>query len=154
MISPRFLTALGVAALAGCGLLSALLELYFVPLYSGATLVPVTVAFALIGNVVLLYLGRDLVPDSRWRVAPFVAWLIPVIVFTLFTRPEGDVILPAGDLGLEWTGYGVALGGTLTGIIAAVVFSPPPRQRPARPTQPTQPTRPTRPTRPTGPLSR
>ena len=133
MISGRFLTALALGALVGSGILSALLEMFLIPLYSGATLVPICVLFAVGGNVLLLYLGRELCPDNGWRLSPFAGWLITVVVFALFTRPEGDVIVPGGGGELEWVGYGVVLGGALAGTIAAVLLSPPPRSARRRP---------------------
>jgi hypothetical protein len=129
VISERFLTWLGLAALIGSGILSALIEMLLIPLYAGATLVPITVAFAVGGNVLLLYLGRELAPDTGWRLSPFAGWLLTIIVFALFTRPEGDVIVPGGGGGVEWVGYGVLLGGALAGTVAAVMLSPAPRQR-------------------------
>ena len=129
MISQRFVTWLGVATLAGSGILSALVEMFLIPLYSGSTLVPIAVAFAVFGNIALLYLGRELMPDTGWRLAPFAGWLLAVVVFALFTRPEGDVIVPGGGGELEWVGYGVVLGGAVAGTIAAVLLSPPPRRR-------------------------
>lgn len=142
MIGDRFVTALGIAALVGSGILSALLEMFLIPLYAGSTLVPITVVFALGGNVLLLWLARELAPGSGWRLAPFAGWLLTIVVFALFTRPEGDVIVPGGGGGLEWTGYGVVLGGALAGTIAAVLFSPAPRQRRPDADQPTEPAQP------------
>jgi hypothetical protein len=136
VISGRFLTALGLGALIGSGILSALIEMFLIPLYAGATLVPITVAFAVGGNVLLLYLGRELAPDTGWRLSPFAGWLLAVVVFALFTRPEGDVIVPGGGGGVEWVGYGVLLGGALAGTIAAVMLSPAPRVRSAEPATP------------------
>jgi hypothetical protein len=138
MTSDRFLTALAVGALVGSGILSALLELFLIPLYSGATLVPICVAFAVCGNVLLLYLGRELCPQNGWRLAPFAGWLVTIVVFALFTRPEGDVVVPGGGGALEWVGYGVILGGALAGTVAAVLLSPPPRAT-RQPTEQTSP---------------
>ncbi|HLY33086.1 MAG TPA: hypothetical protein VKQ07_01010 [Jatrophihabitantaceae bacterium] len=139
MRSDRTLTIAGLIALCGCGVLSALLEMLLVPLYAGSTLVPITVVFAIGGNIVLVLLGRELVPSGVARVAPFIAWSLTVIGVTLFPRPEGDVILPGGGGGVEWVGYGVVLGGLVAGIVTSVFTSPRP-QRPPRPPRPTAPT--------------
>lgn len=131
-MSERFVTALGLAALVGCGILSALLEMFLIPLYSGASLVPITVVFAILGTVLLVWLGRELMGLSGWRLAPFAGWLVTIVVFSLYTRPEGDVIVPGGGGGLEWVGYGVVLGGALAGTVAAVLLSPSPDRRVGR----------------------
>lgn len=136
MISQRPLTWLGIAALIGSGVLSALLEMFLIPLYAGATLVPIAVVLAVVGNVVLLHLGRELSPNNGWRLSPFVAWFVAIVVFGLTTRPEGDVVVPGGGGGLPWVGYGVVFGGLIAGAVAAVFFSPPPRQRRPLPDQP------------------
>jgi len=128
----RALTIAGLVALCGCGALSALLELFLVPLYAGATLVPITVFFAVVGNIVLVLLGRELVPKGNARVLPFVVWAIVVLGITLFPRPEGDVILPGGGGGVEYVGYGVVLGGLAAGIVTSILTAP----RPARPAAP------------------
>jgi hypothetical protein len=88
--------------------------------------------------VLLLYLGRELCPQNGWRLAPFAGWLVTIVVFALFTRPEGDVVVPGGGGALEWVGYGVILGGALAGTVAAVLLSPPPRAT-RQPTEQTSP---------------
>jgi hypothetical protein len=37
----------------------------------------------------------------------------------VFPRPEGDVVLPAGN-GLQWVSYGVLLGGAVAGAVTVV----------------------------------
>jgi hypothetical protein len=124
----RALTIAGLVALCGCGVLSALFEMLLVPLYAGSTLVPITVLFAIGGNIVLVLLGRELVPAGAARTAPFVAWALTVIAVNLFPRPEGDVILPGGGW-VEAIGYGVVFGGLAAGVFTAVLTAP----RPTRP---------------------
>lgn len=112
---------LGVAVLCCCAALGALLELLFVPLYAGTVLVPVVVAFAIAGNVLLPRLARSLVPSTLAGAAPFVVWLLVVTVIGLMPRPEGDVILPGGGGALEFVSYGVLLGGALAGTVTVVL---------------------------------
>jgi hypothetical protein len=136
----RAFTIAALVALCGCGVLSALFEMLLVPLYAGATLLPITVLFAVGGNVVLVLLGRELVPAGAARVAPLIAWSAVVLGVLLFPRPEGDVILPGGGGGPEAVGWGVVFGGLITGIVAAVFTAPKP-QRPQPPAarEPAQP---------------
>jgi hypothetical protein len=54
-------------------------------------------------------------------VLPFLSWLIVIGVIALMPRPEGDVILPAGSVGVQLVGYGVLLGGSMAGTITVVV---------------------------------
>jgi hypothetical protein len=92
-----------------------------VPLYAGASLVPVTVLFAIGGNLALPRLARGLLDSTVAAAAPFLAWLVVVIGIGLTPRPEGDVILPGGGKGVEWVGYGVLLGGALAGTLSVAV---------------------------------
>lgn len=127
-MSARVLDTLSLVALCGAGLLSAALELLLVPLYAGATILPAAVLVAVVLNVVLPLVARGISPRAGVVVAPFVCWLLAVIVIGLYPRPEGDVILPGGGGALQWTGYGVLFGGVLAGTLA-VVFAVTPRHR-------------------------
>ncbi|MDT4891018.1 MAG: hypothetical protein QOE97_53 [Pseudonocardiales bacterium] len=127
MIPARLLTGLGLGALCAAGMLAAALEMLLVPLYAGKTLVPLTVALAVLINVALPLLARSIVPSGAAALAPFGAWLLVVVVVGLFPRPEGDVILPGGGA-VEWVGYGVLLGGTVAGTVTVVLSG----SRPAR----------------------
>lgn len=117
---------LGVALLALCGAIAALLEVLLVPLYAGSTVVPVAVLLALVSNAVLPWLARALVSSTAAALAPFGAWLLVAVGFGAFGRPEGDVILPGAPSALEYVTYGVLLGGTVAGTLSVVVLSPPP----------------------------
>lgn len=120
------LGALGVAVLTATGALAALLETLFVPLYAGTVVVPVAVVAAVVGNVVLPRLSRSLVPRTFAGAAPFAAWLVVVVGFGVFGRPEGDVILPGGGPGgVVFVTYGVLLGGTLAGAVTLVTMPGP-----------------------------
>ncbi len=115
---------LGVAVLTATGALSALMETLLVPFYVGTVVVPIAVVMALVGNVALPLLVRSIVPRTFAAAAPFVAWLIVVVGFGVFARPEGDVILPGnGPGGVVFVSYGVLLGGTLAGAVTLVVVS-------------------------------
>src|SRR5256885_1765000 len=106
--------------------LSGILEVLFVPLYVGSVLIPVVVPLAIAGNLLLPYLGRALVPSGAGALAPVAAWLVPVLVLALFPRPEGDVLVPGGG-GLQWTFYGLLLGGCAAGFVSIVLSAGPPR---------------------------
>ena len=108
--------------------LCALLESLFVPLYSGSTLVPVTVLATVVTNAGLPLLARAVVPSTRAVAAPFVVWLVVVVGFGVLTRPEGDVILPGGDP--QWVSYAVLLGGALVGTITVISCVPRATPRP------------------------
>jgi hypothetical protein len=51
--------------------------------------------------------------------APFLCWLVPVLVLALLPRPEGDVLV-AGSGGQQYAFYGVLLGGCVAGFISLV----------------------------------
>lgn len=124
------LDVVGVLLLTGAAMLAALLELLLIPLYSGATLVPVTVLLAVTTNILLPRLARELIPAGPALIAPFAGWLLVVVALGLFPRHEGDVVIPGGGGGMEWTGYGVMLLGTLAGVVT-IVLSLPRRPLPA-----------------------
>jgi hypothetical protein len=122
-----------VAALCGCAVLLAVIEVLFVPYYLGSTIFPVVVPVAVLGNVVLPRLGVDLVGRPAGGVLPFLAWLAPVLVLALTPRSEGDVIVLAVS-GQEWTFYGVLVFGCVAGMITIARRSPrrAPMPRPPR----------------------
>jgi hypothetical protein len=117
---------LGVALIAACSALAALLEVLLVPLYAGSAVVPVAVLLALLSNVGLPWLARSLVASTLAALAPFAAWLLVAVGFGAFGRPEGDVIMPTSPHSLAYVVYGVLLGGTLAGTVTVVWLSPPP----------------------------
>jgi hypothetical protein len=99
--------ALEVAGIVACcltGALAGLVCVLLTPLYWGSVLVPVAVVLAAAGNVALPILAA----------LPFVLWLI-VVVGLGSSRPEGDVLLPAGKGAQPWVTYGMLLAGALAG---------------------------------------
>jgi hypothetical protein len=63
--------------------------------------------------------------------APFLCWLLPVLVLALLPRPEGDVVVQGGG-GQQWAFYGLLLGGCVAGFATVVLTGPPPRTRQQR----------------------
>jgi hypothetical protein len=116
----------GVAVLALCGALSAVLEALLVPLYAGSVIVPIAVVLALGGNIVLPRLARSLVPTTPAALAPFAAWLIVMVGFGVLGRPEGDVVLPGSPTAAAYATYAALLGGALVGTVTVVWLTPPP----------------------------
>jgi hypothetical protein len=118
----------GVALVVGSAALSAFIEALLVPLYAGRYIVPIAVVLAVVGNVVFPRLARQLVPTTLATVLPLIAWLVIMIGFGVYTRPEGDVILPGAPTAAEWVTYGVLLGGAVAGTVTIVMTMPPPNQ--------------------------
>ena len=114
---------LGVGLLALVAGLFGLLEALLVPFYAGSTPIPVAVLLAVLSNILLPRLARNLVPTTPAAAVPLLAWLAVVIGFGVLARPEGDVILPGGSL--QWITYGVVLGGALAGTVTVVLSGPP-----------------------------
>jgi hypothetical protein len=117
---------LGVALIALCGALAAVIEALLVPLYIGSVVAPVAAVLALASNILLPRMARALVPSTLAAVAPFLTWLVVMIGFGVLTRPEGDVILPGAPAGAEYVTYVVLLGGALAGTVTIVLLTPPP----------------------------
>jgi hypothetical protein len=120
---------LGVAALALCGGLSALIEMLLVPLYLGKVIFPVTVVLAVVGNVTLPRLARRMVPTTLAAALPLLTWLLMVIGFGTVGRPEGDVILPGAPRAAELVAYALMLVGALAGVATIALTVPPPPSR-------------------------
>jgi hypothetical protein len=127
--SPTALDWAGTVLLAGSGALAGLLETLLVPLYVGAVIVPVTIVLAIATNIGLPLLVRALIPRTAIAAAPFLTWLVVVVIFGVVTRPEGDVVLPGSPSSVEWVVYGVILGGAAAGVATLVAISPPPPQK-------------------------
>jgi hypothetical protein len=125
---------LGVVMLCGCAALAALLELLLVPLRDGTVLVPVTVAFSVAGNVAFPRMARALVESTAATLAPFLAWLVPMLILSMTPRSEGDVLVRGGG-GEQWVFYGVLLAGVVAGT-ATVVLSTGRRRPPLDPHRP------------------
>lgn len=123
---------LGVVLVALCAALAAILEALLVPLYIGSVIFPLAVVLAILSNFALPRLARAMVPSTAAAATPFIVWLVVMVGFGLVTRPEGDVILPGGDL--QWVTYGVLFGGALAGVVGIVTSTP---LTPAAPRTPT-----------------
>ena len=122
----------GVLLLCAAAALAALLELLIVPLYDGGTIMPVTVLFGVVGNIALPRLARSFADRTGAMVAVFAAWLLPLVIFAMTPRAEGDVLVRAGG-SEEKVFYALLLGGLVAGV-ATIVLAPMPRgRRPRRP---------------------
>jgi hypothetical protein len=120
----RLTTTAGLVLVCAVALLAALLEVLLVPLRSGTVFVPVTVLFAIFGNIALPRAGHVFASGKGPMVAPFAFWLIAVVGLSLTTRPEGDVLVPGGG-GDQWVFYGVLLGGAVAGVSSIVLADVP-----------------------------
>lgn len=120
----------GVALVAACAMLAALLEALLVPLYAGSVVVPVAVVLAVAGNLAFPRMARNLVPRTGASIVPLLAWLAVMLLF-LYGRPEGDVVFPGQPAGAEWTFYGTLFGGALAGMVAVATSVPPPARKDA-----------------------
>ena len=127
--SPTVLDWVGTVLLAGCGALAGLLETWLVPLYAGAVIMPVTIVLAIATNVGLPRLVRTLIPRTAIAAAPFLTWIVVVVLLGTVSRPEGDVVFPGSPTGAEYVGYGVILAGAVAGVVTLMLMSPPPPQR-------------------------
>ncbi len=108
--------------------LSAVLELLLVPLRAGTAMAPVSVLFAVVGNVVFPRMGRVFANRTSALAGPFAAWLIPLVLLALAGRPEGDVLIPGGD-GEQWVFYATLVFGSIAGVVSVVTGAPPPPAR-------------------------
>jgi len=114
------------------GVLCAGYEVLLVPTRWGSQLLPIAPVLAIGSNIGLPLLSRQLTGTVRSALPPVVGWLLAAFVLAS-TRPEGDVLLPAGDT--AWVSYGVLFGGALAGLLTLVLLGrsrsllrPPPGQ--------------------------
>jgi Family of unknown function (DUF6113) len=111
LLTPRFW---GIVACALAAVLAAIITVLLTPLYWGSVLVPVAVVLAIAANIAFPILVRRLGMSPIGSALPYVLWLLTVILLSS-SRPEGDVLLPAGPGAQPWVTYGMLGGGALAG---------------------------------------
>ncbi|MCF6507327.1 hypothetical protein E9549_07885 [Blastococcus sp. MG754426] len=105
---------IGIAAVVVAGWL-AVVEVLWLPLRVGGVLVPVSVAAAVAGNLLLVGAALRLSGSKAVAALPAVTWLA-VVVAAMVRRPEGDLLLVSGgSLGLVSTAF------LLLGVLAAAL---------------------------------
>ena len=92
----------------------ALVEVLWLPLRVGGVPVPVSLAAAVFGNLLLVGAARRLSGSRLVAVLPALVWL-GVALAAASRRPEGDLLLPGGDTVTQLTN----LGFLLVGVVAA-----------------------------------
>jgi hypothetical protein len=112
----------GIVVCAVSAVLAALITVLLTPLYWGSVLAPVSVLLAIVANVALPLLTRWLGASPIASGVPFVLWLLAVLVLGT-SRPEGDVLLPAGSGSQQWVTYGMMAAGALAGSITVVTLT-------------------------------
>ncbi len=98
-VSPRpaaGVLALGYLLFALAGAMTAVIEVLLVPSRIGQTLVPLAPLLAVVSNIALPAISRGLTDTVASAVPPVLGWLATTFVLA-GARPEGDVLLPAGD---------------------------------------------------------
>ena len=89
-----------------------------VPVRVGTTVVPVSVALAVLGNVCVPVLSRRAVPATVAAVLPALAW-VATVLFLSQARPEGDVLL-VGSTPLVYVTYALLGVGIVTLMVTVV----------------------------------
>jgi Family of unknown function (DUF6113) len=120
-------TRLGVILCALSAVLAGTLTVLLTPLYWGSTIMPVSIVLAIAANVGLPLLARMFGASPLVSGIPFLLWLITVVVLGT-SRPEGDVLLPAGNGAQSWVTYGMLAAGTVAGgvtVMAQTLGRPP-----------------------------
>lgn len=141
----------GYLVYAAAGVLCAVYEVLLVPTRWGSHLVPIAPVLAIGSNIGLPLLGRQLTNTIRSALPPVVGWLLAAFVLAS-SRPEGDVLLPAGDT--AWVSYGVLFGGALAGLATLALAGrarPAPPDRTELPSEPSSSHRLSGPSGPSGP---
>jgi hypothetical protein len=111
----RALHLLGWSALAAVvAAWLALVEVFWLPWRVGGVPIPVSVVAAVVGNLLLVDAARWLSGSRLVAVLPAVVWLA-IAVTAAVPRPEGDLLLPGGDVVTST----INLGFLLLGVVAA-----------------------------------
>jgi Family of unknown function (DUF6113) len=97
-----------------CGLLELMLVGQF---YIGGQIVPLIIIAAIANNIGLPLLGYRAMGMPRGAILPVVFWLLTVLFLSIYTRPEGDLLVIAG-YGQQWGFYGVLLLGGIAGFVS------------------------------------
>jgi hypothetical protein len=115
---PVGLAVLSVVLFMAIAVLSAVIEVVLVPVRVGTTVVPVSVALAVLGNFCVPVLSRRAVPNTISAVLPALAW-VATVLFLSQARPEGDVLL-VGSYPLAYVTYALLGVGIVTAMVAVV----------------------------------
>ncbi len=95
----------------------ALVEVLWLPWRLGGVPVPVSLAAAVAGNLLLVGAARRLSGSRLVAVLPAVVWLVIALGATM-RRPEGDLLLPGGDAVTSTLNLGFLLLGVLAAAFA------------------------------------
>jgi hypothetical protein len=99
----------GVVAVLVSGWL-ALVEVFWLPLRIGGLLIPLSVASAVVGNLMLTTAAHRLSGSRVVALLPGVVWLA-VAIAAMLRRPEGDLVITGGGatgiVNLAFLGLGV-----------------------------------------------
>jgi len=107
---PTGLMVLGVVLFAVAGILAGVVEVTLIPLRYGTALVPLAPVLAVLTGVLLPAISRGLTDRAPSAAPPAFGQLLTIWLLAT-GRPEGDVLLPAGNT--AWVSYSVLILGTL-----------------------------------------
>jgi hypothetical protein len=116
---PTWLAVVSVSLFTVVAVLGAAIEVLLVPLRLGSTIVPVSVALAALGIVIVPVLSRRAVPATAAALLPAVAWVATVIALSQ-ARPEGDVLLLGAPSALAYVTYALLGVGIVTAMVTVL----------------------------------
>lgn len=96
-----------VTGLVVLGVLSAVLEVLYLPVRAGGTPLPVTALVAAGLNLLLVRASGERTTSTPVAAAPLLAWVL-VVLGTAFAGPGGDVLLVN-----DWRAVGLLVGGVV-----------------------------------------
>ncbi|MCE5289590.1 MAG: hypothetical protein LLG14_10145 [Nocardiaceae bacterium] len=108
------------------GFVSCVVEALYLPSYIGSIPFPISVLFAAVGNIVLMWAASKVNPRPLVAFLPVIAWTFAMVIM-LAGGHGGDFILWAG-----WQTIAFCVGGLLPPLIFSAL-RPIPDQRPAPP---------------------
>jgi hypothetical protein len=115
---PAWLAVVSVLVFTAVSVLTAVIEVELVPVRIGTTVVPVSVALAVLSNAGVPVLSRRAVPNTAAAVLPALAW-VATVLFLSQARPEGDVLL-VGSSPLVYVTYALLGVGIVTAMVVVV----------------------------------
>lgn len=101
--------------------LCALLEMMFIgQFYIGGQIIPLVIIAAVANNIGLPVLGYRAMHTPRGAILPAVFWIVTLLFFSIYARPEGDLLVISA-FGQQWGFYGVLFFGGIAGFGSILV---------------------------------
>jgi hypothetical protein len=108
-----------LALVCATALLAGTIEVMLVPLYHGATVLPITVLLGMATTFALPRLGIWLTRTPSGGFLPLACWFVAVLGLAFIGRPEGDVLVEGGNA-QQWVLFVLIIASAVVGFVTVV----------------------------------